>query len=291
MHLSFIKNSIKRIKTRSQLFILLKRKPEIKSTNLYVHSPKSVLDIITIAFNNAKTIDYQIRLIKKNLKDSYDHIVADNSNLLEKRNEILSTCEKHNVRYVSIPRNPFQLNASHAAAMHWVYKNVVRPRNRPYFGFIDHDIYPLEPCSVVDRMKCGIYGRVTPAYGPNEQVTIVSDKQPYWSLWAGFYFLKSELLSKLSVYKINFFPKFTDNGLYLDTGGMLWDTILKDIPYPRELASYSNRRFRETQGGNIHTDFYEILDEWIHIGNLSEWHKTENKDSYFEKLLSEALQG
>ncbi len=44
--------------------------------------------------------------------------------------------------------------------------------------------------------------------------------------------------------------------------------------------------------GNIHTDYYECLDEWIHIGNLSNWFDTPDKaekDLHFEIMLNKAL--
>lgn len=73
-------------KWRYQYF--LRKKSLAKSQDLLIKKADSELDIITIAFNNAKMIEYQILLIKKYLKDSHTHIIADNSNNLNFRQEI-----------------------------------------------------------------------------------------------------------------------------------------------------------------------------------------------------------
>ncbi len=243
----------------SQLYALYKRSRKRLKYVSFLDSPSDMLtddvlsvkddrsvDIITIAFNNAKTIEYQIKLIRKNLADSHIHIIADNSTDFKIKQSIFDLCKGLNVPYVSIPAHIYTRNESHAAAMHWVYKNVVKKRNNLYFGFIDHDIYPLQQCSIISKVKNGIYGRVTPAYGAHETSVDVSENQPYWSLWAGFFFLETRLLANIGVYEIDFSPKYTDTGLYLDTGGGLWDTVISKIPFPGEMAKYSNVRFRES---------------------------------------------
>ena len=271
----------------------LNSKSSLQSKNIFEQRKKDSIDIVAIAFNNIKTIEYQIKLLKKNLTDAHTYIVADNSTDLAIRQAIFELCTRHDVMYVSVPKNSYKRNHSHSSAIHWTYKNVLRKRNSQYFGFIDHDIFPLEPCSIIDRMVNGIYGRVTAAYAPDDSAAEVTIDQPYWSLWAGFFFMESKLLSGFNANQIDFKPKTMANGLRLDTGGGLWDSILKNIPYPGELAKYSYARFRETQDGNVHTDFYERLDEWLHIGNLSNWYTTPNleeKNNYFDDLLNKALE-
>lgn len=265
---------------------------KLQSKHILNKKTGNLIDIVTIAFNNVKTIDYQIKLLKKNLAEPYEHIIADNSTDVTTKQSIFDLCEKYGVMYVSIPKNRYKLNNSHSSAIHWTYKNILRKRDSKYFGFIDHDIFPLKPCTIVDRFCNGIYGRVNPVYAKQGSADLVAINQSYWSLWAGFFFIEAEKLSIFNPYKIDFRVKVLPNGDFLDTGGGLWDSLLKDIPYPGELAKFSSVRFRETLNGNAHTDFYERLDEWLHIGNLSNWYNTTNlqeKNNYFDLLLEKAL--
>ena len=287
-----IRKQIKDIVGRIRLFMFLNTSSESNLKAILIDQHND-LDIITIAFNNAMAIQYQIQLIKKYVKDSHTHIVADNSTAYVVRKEIMTMCSQLGVMYISIPVNKYKSNKSHGAAMHWVYKNVIRKRNRPYFGFIDHDIFPMQSCTILNKYKNNIYGRVTPAYTKDHKSVVpFSNEQPYWSLWAGLFFLKTDLLKSFNVYALNFFPRPLNNGTYLDTGGGLWDTIFKRIPNPEKIVEFSSVKFRDSAGGNYKTDYYECLDEWIHIINLSNNYKThdiEGKISFLEDMLKQAL--
>jgi len=282
------KNFKKRYYNRAKYYLFLNTKSKIQSKNLLISNyGNSEIDIITIAFNNPLMIEYQINLMRKNVTDKFTHIIADNSNDSSVRKSIFGICNRLGVHYVSIPVHNYLRNDSHAVAMHWIYKNVIRKRKNKYFGFLDHDIFPIKPCSIIKKLKNNIYGRViAPDYRPVGKT--VTNKQPYWSLWAGFCFLKSDLLYDRNVYKISFFVRNTENG-QLDTGGGLWDTVFKKISFPGELAKYSKVKFRDSDDSNIHTDYYECLDdEWIHTVNLSNSYPTPNfqeKIDYFENWL------
>jgi hypothetical protein len=111
-------------------------------------------------------------------------------------------------------------------------------------------------------------------------------------LWAGFYFLKSDLIYNANVYGFNFDPKSFQKGSYLDTGGGLWDVFMSKMKYPGELATYSAVKFRESEVSNIKTDYYEKVDNWVHFVNISNWYSTPNakeKNDFIVKLLSELL--
>jgi glycosyltransferase involved in cell wall biosynthesis len=280
--------------SKLRLVKFLNLKSKLYSSNLVVINREIIsIDIITIAFNNVKFIEYQIKLLKKNLEDEFTHIVADNSSSLKIQEEIHELCIKYGVLYVSIPPNTYTPNKSHSAAMHWVFKNVVKLRKPTYFGYLDHDIFPMTKTSIINKFnKNGIYGRITPAYNLNKESISVSTLQPYWSMWAGFNFFSFSLFKNLNIYILDFGAKYPKKGLYLDTGGGLWYKILYKIPFPDEMAKYSCIKFRDTPMGNAQTDYYEKLDEWLHIGNLSNWHYTEDfeqKISFFEEMLENAL--
>lgn len=276
-----------RFKWRYQYF--LRKKSLSKSQDLLIKKADSELDIITIAFNNAKMIEYQILLIKKYLKDSHTHIIADNSNNLNFRQEIRDICLKHNILYVSIPLIKLKPSWSHAAALHWVFNNIVLKRNSPYFGFIDHDIFPTEDTCIITRLWNGVYGRVLPPYGTVE----ISQKQPFWSLWGGFFFFDINLFKGINPFSFNFFPKVIKANLIMDTVGGLWDPIFSQLPRPDygSLLVYKEIKINN-EYQNIQSDAYEKLDEWIHMVNLSEWYtnkRMENKKIFIQELLDQHL--
>jgi len=225
------------------------------------------LDIFTIAFNNFQMIEKQILLINKYLSDQYKHVVADNSNDIEESKKIQEICLIHNIEYVKIPRIKLKPSHSHAAAMHWVFCRIISKRKSPYFGFIDHDIFPITKTSILDKMWNGIYGRVIPPYGSIE----ISNNQPYWSLWGGFFFFKYSIFDNISFYEFDFFPKVISENLILDTGGGLWDRILSKFPIPPQLVQYFEVKIDPDHYKNIQSDAYEKIDDWVHFVNLSNW--------------------
>jgi hypothetical protein len=279
--------------SKIKYFIFLNKKSKLQTKDiLSIDKSESQIDLVTIAFNNPLMIEYQIKLLRKNITDKFTHIIADNSSDFEIRNAIHLVCISLNVSYVSIPKNDLYRNKSHGGAMHWVYKNVIKKRNNEYFGFLDHDIFPTQPYSIINKIKKNIYGRVIHAYKPNGYFDKISDEHPYWSLWAGFYFLKSDLLFNANVYKFDFNPRSFKDGIYLDTAGGLWDPVMSKLPYPGQLATYSSVKFRDSEVSNIHTDYYEQIDDWVHFVNISNWYKTpemNEKNIFVENFLSTTL--
>jgi hypothetical protein len=272
---------------KSKEFILLIRFLNLKAKKILRFDDKKVkIDLVSIAFNNPFLIEYQILLLKKNLQDSYFQIIADNSTNADAKVQIKNICSKYKIFYVELPQNSFKRNKSHGAAMHWVYKNILRKRKTEYFGFLDHDIFPTKPTSIIERMQKGIYSRLMHAYKNDGYMYSVNHPYPYWSLWAGFYFIKSSLLSSSNIYSFNFFPYVISEDLYLDTGGGLWKPLYSKMIYPGEMADFKQYKFRETDNGNIQTDFYEMFDDWIHFVNISNWYVTPSIDEKKSFVIS-----
>lgn len=267
----------------------LKKNPELASSGFLDKRADSELDIITIAFNNAKMIERQIQLIKKYLTDPHTHIIADNSTNDQIKDEIREICKKNDIIYIAIPFIRLKPSWSHAAALHWSLRNIILRRNSKYFGFIDHDIFPVEKSSVIDKICNGVYGRVVPPYGTAE----LSENQPYWSLWGGFMFFEYSLFKNLNPDEINFFPKVIRQNLIMDTVGGLWDPIFSKITRPNlgSLLHYQEVKINEDYK-NIQSDAYEKLDEWLHIVNLSNWYGSEDmkkKLDFIDRYLKDCL--
>jgi hypothetical protein len=285
---SIIYKFIKKVEFKIVYHKFLKQKSPNQGINNLKRNPISNIDIVTIAFNNPVAIDYQIRLIKKYVNDDYTHIIADNSTDFKSIQEISSLCDRYNILYVKIPYIKLKPSWSHAAALHWTFINIIKKRNSEYFGFLDHDIFPITSTKITAKFWNGIYGRVIPAYGANE----VSDKQPYWSLWGGFAFFKSDLFKNINSFKFNFLPKVISPNLILDTGGGLWDLVLSKIPIPPQLVKYEEKKINHHNYRNIQSDAYEQIDGWIHCVNLSNWFGTqgiENKTNYLFDILNSHL--
>jgi hypothetical protein len=280
---SYIYKSFKRVRFKIEYRLYLNKSSRNFSQNILEKSNDSKIDLITIAFNNVQVIDYQIQLIKKYVKDDYAHIIADNSNNPEIRKDIYNICKKYGVLYVELPSIKLKPSWSHAAALHWSFKNIIQKRDSQYFGFLDHDIFPIKESTIIDKIKNGIYGRIIPAYGANE----ISMAQPYWSLWGGFFFFDASLFKNVGAYEIDFFPKVISQELILDTVGGLWDKILSKIVLPKEpLLSYRQvpiNEFGEIK--NLQSDAYEQLDYWLHIVNLSNWYGVNNIDNKMNIIL------
>ena len=235
--------------------------------------------LITIAFNNAFLIDEQIRLIKKYITDdNYVHIVVDNSSDFSTRKQIQDICIKQNIAYVALPKNPFTMltkwSCSHSLALNWAYRNLINVQKPAFFGFLDHDLFPTKPYSVLQKIKNQEF------YG-----TLV-DRIDGWYLWAGFCFFNYQKIKDL---KLNFFPyKVGKNHTYLDTGGGNYPVLYSK--YDKEKVDFAlpiiEKSIRE--GGNRHSDIIHFIDnDWLHTINGSYWKKVTSKDDILKQILSE----
>lgn len=227
---------------------------------------KKGFDLITVSFNNTHVLQHQINKIKQNLRDTdFTHIIADNSDIAEKRKEIRSICKENRLIYVGIPKSPSKFimagSKSHSAALNWIYYHIILKRKPQRFGFLDHDIYPLKPVSISDKMKN------QPIYGKK------SVRKDYWYLWPGFAFFDSIILKDL---KVDFSPAKV-NDTYLDTGGALWYPLFSQLN-DTDYVFAKDRIVPLNKLGYKYDEEVEFIDNvWFHSVNASFWNK-ETKD-------------
>lgn len=232
-------------------------------------SNKAVVDVITVAFNNEMVIEQQDRLLRKYLLDSFRYIVADNSSDPEKRRIIRRLCMEKGVDYVSLPLNPYNgknSSFSHGLALNWIYINYIKPRNTACFGFIDHDIFPVQPTRIVPFLE------QSPVFG------LIQEREDKWYLWPGFCFFLREFID---VRTVNFLPG--DNS---DTGGSNWESLYSQLDrqkIPVIKHEYGNLR----EGTDPQSDLYEKIGDWVHTFNASNWKKVAPKDSIVMKFLAD----
>ncbi len=90
-------------------------------------------------------------------------------------------------------------------AMTWVFHRIIKKIEPNWFGFIDHDMYPIRPVNVE-----GLIPVNQSTYG------LLNDAPRYWNLWAGYCFFKYTHVSGLP---LNFLYDFSRG---IDTGGRNW---------------------------------------------------------------------
>lgn len=245
-----------------------------RSYNLEVAkvAEKESTDVVTVAFNNENIIRHQIRYIKKQLLGHYTYIVADNSTDKAISEKIRLLCQEHGVPYIRLPKNHLRLigpSYSHATALNWIYRHIIKKRQPTYFGFIDHDLFPICPISIPHIMGEAV------VYGPKRE------RGGFWYLSAIMSFYK---FSHLKDKKVDFMP-VTLNGVYLDTGGGNYGGI-----YAKTLqaeAKFVTEKVESFAPGNLrHQDQVEIFDNrWLHTINGSYWKQVESKEEKIEALI------
>jgi hypothetical protein len=226
-----------------------------------------VLDLFTIAFNNETIIAQQIRLLRLNLEDPFHYTVIDNSSREEKRSLIEKLCAENGVSYIALPANPLQdPSASHGLALNWAYYNYIRPRGAAYWGCIDHDIFPVRKTSILRSLER------TQAYG------YLETRNEEWYLWPGLCFFSSAITRNAG---LDFLPA---NGR--DTGGGNWANLFSKLDRSSiPLMKNEVMRVREGEGDNFQSDYFQLIGDWLHVINGSNWAKTADKDALIESTI------
>lgn len=213
----------------------------------------SDIDLITIAFNAPRLISYQIRLMKKFLKGNFRIIICDNSTDQNNSKEIKNICQKENITYIRVKdrSTPNGYSNSHAIALNWTWKNVVKQRKNN-FAFLDHDIFPVKEIDISN------YVRVNPVYGR------YYDSPPeIWYLWPGFSFFNWDYVKDMPLN----FHRYRTLGLFkrknVDTGSANWNCLYKNIDR-NKLAKCSDKLVKVNNSVTVdslgNNDWYHILD-------------------------------
>lgn len=244
-----------------------------QNLSLDENSNSSNVDLITIAFNNDLVIELQIKYLRRYIQDNFTHIVCDNSSDPLKSQHIRKICEDNNVAYLRLPKNHLNIigpSYSHAAALNYTYKNVVQKRKPKYFGFIDHDLFPVAPITISS------YLQNQPCYGAKRQ------RGGYWYLSAIMSFFSYSYLSNK---KVDFMPIKPDGETYLDSGGGNWTDVYSKLDV--ENLRFATERMEDFRlGGNRHSDQIEFFDEvWLHTINGSYWKNVQSKDDLIADIL------
>lgn len=261
-----VKRMIFRAWVRSLEFLTLVQKPtNVCNLSFDTLSEKSV-DIITVAFNNLELIEYQTHFLAKNIQDSYTHIVVDNSTNTEIRLQLYDYCKNNDIAYIGLPKNwsnKVGPSYSHATALNYVYKHVIRKRQSFAFGQIDHDLFPIQSISIFDKLE------KQPIYGPLRM------RGDNWYLSAILSFFRFDFVKDK---KVDFMP-VTPDKVYLDSGGGNWYGLYSKLD--REKIVFPNECVEPLRdGGDRHGDSLEFFDDkvWLHTINGSCWKKVNKQN-------------
>ena len=233
----------------------------------------TLCEIVCVTYNNPELIKHQFHLLKKYFKGSYNFLIADNSSDKNARKQIEEYCKTQSISYISLPTNPYKTGSqSHAASINWVMRNYIGVKQPDYFGFIDHDIFPVEPFSVEDILKKqSIYG-------------LLQQRESLWYLWAGFCFFN---FKSFDVSQMDFMPGPV-NGIALDTGGKNWDLVYSKIK--SDSIEFPKQTYQNLREGNVaQSDKLEIIGNWVHSFNGSYWMKVDKKEHLLEQYLKQYM--
>lgn len=281
-----IKRMLFRVWVRTLEFITLNNKPTAMcNLSLSLINDDKHTDIITVAFNNLEFIQYQTRLLRKFIQGSYCQIVVDNSTDKNIRTQLYQYCLDNNVAYVGMPKNMLNVvggSYAHATALNYAYKRIIKKRKPYAFGCIDHDLFPTQYVSIVDKLNN------QPIYG-----LLRLRNNNYWYLSAILSFFLFDFVKDK---KVDFMP-ISPNKVYLDTGGANWYSLYSKIN--RDKITLPNVYVEELETGmegiDMHGNSFEFYDNrlWLHTINGSCWKKYSNElekknliRSYLDDLLN-----
>lgn len=234
---------------------------------------KSTVEIYTISFNNPNVIRLQINKLREFIKDDFTHIVADNSTSKSASEEIKAICKNAGIAYIRLPKNflgKISPSYSHAGALNWVFHKITKQRAPKFFGFIDHDLFPISEIKIAEKLA------QQPIYGA------LREREDGWYLSAIMSFFKFEFVKNR---RVDFMP-ITPKKSYLDTGGGNWTTIFSKME--KENLTFVKEKIVNFRGDgeNRHQDQLEFFDDcWLHTINGSYWKLAKSKEADLEQLI------
>lgn len=230
---------------------------------------------IVIAFEQPWALNWLLKMAKKNLPD-VTVLVFDNSRTEAARIEIERVCNDHSAPYLGLP--PYRtkhVNRSHGMAMSWVFDNVVRAIKPNIFGYLDHDLIPVDKTDFSERVGN------QPLFG-----LINTGKFNTWSTWAGYCLFKYDAIKNASM---NFLYDFFRD---LDTGGRNWSPVYSKLD--RTQLRFASREHVKVKIPSIdESRLVEFIDQrWVHIGGISYNDNLKAKFEFFnglERALDEGM--
>lgn len=229
--------------------------------------------VIVIAFEQPWALDWL-------LKQAAQHVVGatllvfDNSRTEEARRGIREVCERRGAPYLGLPDyRTRHANRSHGMAMSWIHENVVQRLQPRTFGFIDHDLVPVQRIDFAGRLGD------QPAYG-----MLNAGNFGHWNLWAGYCMYRQADTARLP---LNFLYDFSRG---LDTGGRNWNPLYRGLD--RAKMRFAPQEFIELRLDADTAARVEVVDGcWVHMGGIGYDTNFRDKIGFFSRLREELERG
>jgi hypothetical protein len=225
-------------------------------------------------------ISEQMRLLKKYLEDDYVFSVFDQSSNEQAADEIRAITLAAGSVYSRLPTRQHHegLNSAARDLLHPSDEGgLVMPwSDAPYVGFLDHDVFPVKETSLVPLIEeAGFYG--------------VGQRHPatgHLYLWPGFCFFSRKWLNgrPLDFSGLRDGDKRNDG----DTGSAMWPLFENEDWEKLFRAPHSHQAIREPDGYGLQSWGYEVIGDWVHFSNASNWMQVPNPQER-ERLLFEKL--
>jgi hypothetical protein len=221
---------------------------------------------VVIAFEQPWAVDWLLKMAAVNLADT-TVLVFDNSHSAPARIELEQVCRKHGAPYLGLPANRTRHgNRSHGMAMGWVYDNVIRRIEPRLFACLDHDLIPVRPVDLTERLGD------QPLFG-----MLVSSPWA-WQVWAGYCMFDFATVAGLP---LNFLYDFSRG---LDTGGRNWNCLYSR--HDRSRLRFASSRLQEVcspVSGECMK--LQVLDDrWLHVGGAGYLQNAQDRFKFCKEL-------
>lgn len=226
--------------------------------------------LATITFNKPRLLEEQIRLLGENLRDHWELWVFDASTNDDAADEMLDICTGEGVEYRKL------LTHLHHEALNVASGKFIEWGGWDYMGFLDHDIFPIRPTTLIDKIEeAGFYG--------------VGQRHPatgHLYLWPGFCFFSREWLAGRPLD----FSGYRDGDRRNDgdTGSNLWPLFVEEDWDKLFRAHHAHRFVREPDEYGLQSFGYEEIGDWLHMTNGSGWMRVPRAEER-ERLLFDLL--
>jgi len=230
--------------------------------------------LCVIAFNLPWAVELMTRTCALHLPD-WRLVIFDNSNDPACRRDNVEICRAANIAYLGLPKNPeWSPNRSHALALNWVFRNVIRAKRPAAFGFLDHDCFPTGISYILDFL------REQPVYGLRSRSKTLPK---YWNLWAGFMFFNTE---KIDDAKLDFNH---DQIRGLDTGGRNWVKLYQFLDEGLLVSARKGMKRVESVDGGTYFEVPSLDEFFLHVCGASYRNYGEGYIPSIRKVVEAAL--
>ena len=229
------------------------------------------LDLFVVGFGRPDLLREQKRLLDKYLEDDHELICVDNTPDPGVQQRMVTTCINLGIQYHRAPARKHE----HNEALNYAASRVTHGE---YFGFIDHDVFPREKCTLIDKIQdAGFFG-VGQRHSPTGRLY----------LWPGFCFFSKTWLGE----RLLNFDGIRDldprnNG---DCGSMNWPLFVGEDWGKLFPLEHGYRNIRPPDDYGLQSFGYEIIGPFIHLTNASHWMDVPNyheRDALLLDLVSQ----